>query len=111
MARHLNTIPGRLLLMLLLIHAVLMPPLFYVISNTVEGTTKDIFVDDVRNFAQIFVDRIERLEPDATEQRIVELLDSAILSGQGSYAAIDIGGRIVANKNRIFRFNIQFAQN
>ena len=97
MARHLNTIPGRLLLMLLLIHAVLMPPLFYVISNTVEGTTKDIFIDDVRNFAQIFVDRIERLEPDATEQRIVELLDSAILSGQGSYAAIDIGGRTIAS--------------
>jgi signal transduction histidine kinase len=97
MARHLNTIPGRLLLMLLLIHAVLMPPLFYVISSTTERTMKDIFIDDVRNFAQIFVDRLETLEPGATEQRFVELLDSAILSGQGSYAAMDVGGRTVAS--------------
>ena len=46
------------MLMLLLIHAVLMPPLFYVISSTTERTMKDIFIDDVRNFAQIFVDRL-----------------------------------------------------
>jgi signal transduction histidine kinase len=97
MARHLNTIPGRLVVMLLLIHALLMPPLFYVISNTVERTMKDIFIDHVRNIAQIFADRIERLEPDASEQSISEFLDSAILSGQGRYAAIDIGGRTVAS--------------
>ena len=97
MARHLNTIPGRLVLMLLLIHALLMLPLFYVISSTVERTMKDGFVDNVRNLAQIFADRFERLEPDAAEQRIVAFLDSAILSGQGSYAAIDIGGRTVVS--------------
>ena len=97
MARHLNTIPGRLVLMLLLIHALLMPPLFYVISSTVERTMKDSFVDNVRNLAQIFVDRFERLGPDAAEQRIVAFLDSAILSGQGRYAAIDIGGRTLAS--------------
>ena len=34
MARHLNTIPGRLVVMLLLIHVLLMPPLFYAISGT-----------------------------------------------------------------------------
>ena len=93
MARHLNTIPGRLVVMLLLIHALLMPPLFYAISGTVESTMKDSFIDKLRNVAQIFVDRFDTLEPNASEQRIVELLDSAILSGQGRYAAVDIGGR------------------
>lgn len=83
--------------MLLLIHALLMPPLFYAISSTAERTMKDIFIDDVRNFAQIFVDRFERLDPGANEQRIVELLDSAILSGRGNYAAIEIGSRTVAS--------------
>ncbi|MDH3909379.1 MAG: ATP-binding protein, partial [Gammaproteobacteria bacterium] len=97
MARHLNTIPGRLVLMLLLIHALLMPPLFYVISSTVERTMKDSFIDNVRNFAQVFVDRFDRLEADVTEQRIIELLDSAMLSGQGSYAAIEVGGRTVGS--------------
>lgn len=116
MARDLNTIPGRLLLMLLLIHAVLMPPLYYAISSTVERTTKDIFIDDVRNFAQIFVDRFERLEPDATGQRIVELLDSAILSGQGSYAALEIGGRnfasslMSAEDTALFREDFAFGE-
>ena len=97
MARHLNTIPGRLVLMLLLIHALLMPPLFYVISTTVERTMKDMFIDNVRNIAQIFADRIEGLEPGTSEQSIVDFLDSAILSGQGRYAAIDVGGRTVAS--------------
>ena len=97
MARYLNTIPGRLVLMLLLIHVLLMPPLFYVISNTVERTVKDIFIDNVRNVAQIFADRIERLETGASEQSLIEFLDSAILSGQGRYAAIDVGGRTVAS--------------
>ncbi len=97
MAGHLNTIPGRLVLMLLLIHALLMPPLFYVISTAVERTMKDMFIDNVRNVAQIFVDRIEGLAPETPEQSIVEFLDSAILSGQGRYAAIDIGGRTVAS--------------
>jgi signal transduction histidine kinase len=83
--------------MLLLIHALLMPPLFYVISSTVERTMKDSFIDNVRNFAQVFVDRFDRLEADVTEQRIIELLDSAMLSGQGSYAAIEVGGRTVGS--------------
>jgi signal transduction histidine kinase len=97
MARYLNTIAGRLVLMLLLIHALLMPPLFYVISNTVERTMQDIFIDNVRNIAQIFADRIERVEPGASEKSLVEFLDSAILSGQGRYAAVDVGGRTIAS--------------
>ncbi len=103
--------------MLLLIHVLLMPPLYHAISNTVERTMKDIFIDNVRNFAQIFVDRLERLDPGATEQRIVELLDSAILSGQGSYAAIEIGGRTIASSlmnardAALFREDFEFGEN
>ena len=116
MARHLNTIPGRLVLMLLLIHALLMPPLFYVISSTVERTMKDSFVDNVRTLAQIFVDRFERLEEDAAEQQLVVFLDSAILSGQGRYAAIEIGGRTVASSlmsdadTELFREDFAFGE-
>jgi signal transduction histidine kinase len=117
MARHLNTIPGRLVVMLLLIHALLMPPLFYAINSTVESTMKDIFVDKLRNVAQIFVDSFGTLEPDASEQSIVELLDSAILSGQGRYAAVEIGGRTVtsslmtAEDAGLFREDFAFGEN
>jgi signal transduction histidine kinase len=103
--------------MLLLIHVLLMPPLYYVISNTVERTMKDVFIDNVRNFAQIFVDRFERLEPGANEQRIVDLLDSAMLSGQGSYAAIETGGRTIASSlmdmddTGLFREDFAFGEN
>jgi signal transduction histidine kinase len=117
MARHLNTIPGRLVVMLLLIHVLLMPPLFYAISGTVESTMKDVFIDKLRNVAQIFVDRLDTLGPDAPEQRIVELLDSAILSGQGRYAAVDIAGRTVtsslmtAEEAALFREDFAFGEN
>ena len=117
MARHLNTIPGRLVVMLLLIHALLMPPLFYAISGTVESTMEDVFIDKLRNVAQIFVDRLDTLEPEVSEQRVVELLDSAILSGQGRYAAVDIGGRTVtsslmtAEDAALFREDFAFGEN
>ena len=117
MARHLNTIPGRLVLMLLLIHVLLMPPLFYAISSTVERTMKDVFIDNVRNFAQIFVDRLERLDPGVAEERIVEFLDSSMLSGQGSYAAIEIGNRTVVSSlmnvedAKLFREDFAFGEN
>jgi signal transduction histidine kinase len=117
MARQLNTIPGRLVLMLLLIHVLLMPPLFYAISNTVERTMKDVFIDNVRNFAQIFGDRLERLDPGVTEQRMIELLDSAMLSGRGSFAAIEIGNRTVASSlmnvedAKLFREDFAFGEN
>jgi signal transduction histidine kinase len=117
MARQLNTIPGRLVLMLLLIHVLLMPPLFYAISNTVERTMKDVFIDNVRNFAQIFGDRLERLDPGVTEQRMIELLDSAMLSGRGSFAAIEIGNRTVVSSlmnvedAKLFREDFAFGEN
>lgn len=112
-----NTIPGRLVLMLLLIHVLLMPPLFYAISNTVERTMKDVFIDNVRNFAQIFGDRLERLDPGVTEQRMIELLDSAMLSGRGSFAAIEIGNRTVVSSlmnvedAKLFREDFAFGEN
>ena len=104
------------MVMLLLIHALLMPPLFYVISSTVERTMKDSFIDNVRIFAQIFVDRFDRFDTDTPEQRIVELLDSAILSGQGRYAAIEVGGRTIASSlmdagdTLLFREDFAFGQ-
>ena len=103
--------------MLLLIHVLLMPPLFYAISGTVESTMKDVFIDKLRNVAQIFVDRFDTLGPDASEQRIIELLDSAILSGQGRYAVVDIGGRAItsslmtAEETALFREDFAFGEN
>ena len=75
------------------------------------------FIDKLRNVAQIFVDRFDTLEPNASEQRIVELLDSAILSGQGRYAAVDIGGRTVTSSlmsgedAELFQEDFDFGEN
>ena len=46
MARPVNTVQGRLVLMVLVIQAFLLPPLFFVVDRTVYRTMTSNFVDD-----------------------------------------------------------------
>lgn len=91
MARRLNTIQGRLVLMVLVIQAVLMPPLFFVVDRTVYRTVTDNFIDEVRVYSQVFVHEFSLLENLETSQEAIDLLDVAMLGGHTSYAVLQVG--------------------
>jgi signal transduction histidine kinase len=90
MARIINTVRGRLLLLLFAVQAVLMPFLFYAIYGAVKETMTDQFVDDVRSYAQVIASRFVGLRGERLDHDIVDILDFAILGGHSSYATLEI---------------------
>ncbi len=92
-----NTVGGRLIVMLLLIHAVLMPLLYVALSRVIENSLATAFVDDTRIYGRVFADNLESLDPDTSRSQIVTLLDSALLGGQSTYAAVVYGDQRITS--------------
>ena len=94
MAGKLNTLAGRMVLVLMVIHAVLMPALFYGVMVVVENSQKDSFVDGTRIYARVFADILESDTPNS-DTEIIRHLDSAILGGRGIFAAVLLQDRLL----------------
>jgi signal transduction histidine kinase len=92
-----NTVGGRLVLMLLLIHAVLMPALFVALATVIDRNIMDAFVDDARIHGRIIGDNIESALASGEHAAVGRLLDSAILGGHSVYAAIQRRDGIVTS--------------
>jgi len=87
MARRLTTLSGRLVLVVLLSHAVLLPALFLVLSSVVRQSMTDVFVDDARAQARMLADILE-LDPSEPHRSEVGQLDGAILGGRIVHATL-----------------------
>jgi signal transduction histidine kinase len=115
MAGKLNNLSGRMVLAVLLIHAVLLPALFYAVLAVVNSSEKEAFIDESRFSARVFADLFERNMP-ATDAHALELLDTAILSGRGVFATILVDDRILAsslmkeNEAGLFREDFAFGE-
>jgi signal transduction histidine kinase len=83
-------------LAVLLIHAVLLPALFYAVLAVVNNSQKETFIDDSRFYTRVFADVFESDNP-ATDAHTLRLLDTAILSGRGVFAAIIVDDSILAS--------------
>jgi len=90
-AGRLNTLAGRLILMLLVIHAVSLPVLYFAIAGIFERATTNAFIDSVRSYARTFADGFVAYPGFGAEHGIVSHLDSVILGGGSVYAVLDIG--------------------
>jgi signal transduction histidine kinase len=96
-ARKLNTVQSRLVLMVLFIQAVLIPPLFFVLDREVRHTMTDNFVDDVRAYSQVFATEFSTITDPGDRDTAIELLDAAMLGGHSSYAVLLVGDEPVAS--------------
>jgi len=90
MARRLITLSSRLVLVVLGIHAVLLPVLFYGMSAVVRQSMALAFVDDARVQGRLLADSLE-LDPNAPMSVLEEQLDSAILGGRIIHASVQRG--------------------
>ena len=97
MARRIDTVRGRLVLMVLVVQALLLPPLFLVLDRAVERTMTNYFVDEVRAISEVIADEFSALGELESPEVIVNLLDAAMLGGYSSYATLQIGDDIVAS--------------
>ena len=71
-----NTIRGRLIMILLLTQVVLIPPLLYAITVMVEHTMSDIFIDDARSYGQVFAAELSSEDLRDEPHEVVDLLDA-----------------------------------
>jgi signal transduction histidine kinase len=97
MAGRLNTVAGRLVLIVLLIHAVLMPLLFITLAQAVERNLANAFLDDSRLYARFIADSIDDLDFESGLDVVVEHLDSALLGGRIVYAALAHNDSVIAS--------------
>jgi len=93
MAGALKSISARMVLAVLLIHAVLLPLLSYGMLTLVHNVQEETFIDHVRIYSRVFADQMQSGGQLANEDRIIEALDSSILGGRCVHAAFELDGR------------------
>lgn len=83
----------RLISVVLVIHAILVPLLYLGVSSIVQDGYTDLFVNPVRSYSKLVADELEASDTAQFERRAVELLDSVMLTGQVQFAEIIDGQR------------------
>ncbi len=69
-----------------LIHAAALPALYFALSGVVRTSHERLFIDHARTFARMLAEQLELEGPAPAPQRIRDVLDLAILNGDGVYA-------------------------
>lgn len=93
MERLINSLRTRLMSVVLVINAVLVPMLYLGVSSIVQDGYEDLFVNPIRSYSRLVADELEAVDAANFDQRATELLDSVLLTGQVVYAEIIDGSR------------------
>jgi signal transduction histidine kinase len=91
MARNLKTISARMVIAVLLIHAVMLPVLSYALIDVVRNAQEEAFIDHVRIYSKVFADLLQVNDSFVSEAEILAGLDSSILGGRCVHAALKFG--------------------
>lgn len=91
MARKLKSISSRMVIAVLLIHAILLPLLSYAMLTVVRNAQEDVFIDHVRIYVRVFADILQASDELPPEHELLANLDSAILGGRCVHAALTVG--------------------
>jgi len=88
MAKFLNTLAARLILVALAVHVVLLPILFNGLLYVVTQSHEELFVNDARKYSRFLADFLETEGAMDSIEQTVQLLDSAMLGSGGIYAEL-----------------------
>ncbi|HEX8784167.1 MAG TPA: ATP-binding protein [Steroidobacteraceae bacterium] len=88
MERLVNSLRVRLIGVVLVILAALVPPLYLGVSAIVREGYAERFVNSLRAYSRLVADELEALDESDFDRHAVALLDSAVLSGQVVFAEI-----------------------
>ena len=93
MDRLINSLRVRLIGVVLVIHAALVPLLYLGVSVIIQEGYAELFVNSVRSFSRLTADELEASGDQEFEQRAAALLDGAMLTGQVVFCEITDGQR------------------
>jgi signal transduction histidine kinase len=80
------------------LHLILLPALYYGLGYVVRKSHEDMFIEHARTFARVLADEFELGVALDSESRTEDLLDLAIIHGDGRYAELVDNGRSVLSK-------------
>ena len=91
MERLVSSLSVRLISVVLVILAALVPPLYLGVSAIVRDGYAERFVNSLRAYSRLVADELEAIDGLDFERRAVAVLDSAVLSGQVVFAEVRDG--------------------
>ncbi|HME37749.1 MAG TPA: ATP-binding protein [Steroidobacteraceae bacterium] len=80
------------------LHLLLLPALFFGLEFVIRTSQADLFIEHARTFARVLADEFEVGDAMDSASRTEDLLDLAIIHGDGRYAELVDGGRSVVSK-------------
>jgi signal transduction histidine kinase len=83
-----KTIAGRISIAILAIHLFVLPALYFAVVFLVKQSNEELFVDNVRSHARIIADSLEHLEEIDSNENVINILDSLVLSGNSVFAEL-----------------------
>jgi signal transduction histidine kinase len=95
MARVLKTVSSSMVLAVLVIHAVLLPLLFYGLTRVLEEGNRNAFLDHTRIYVRTFADLLEATGEIRQDEALVADLDSAVLGGTTVFASLQTQDRLI----------------
>src|SRR5882672_898488 len=80
------------------LHLILLPALYYGLGYVVRKSHENLFIEHARTFARVLADEFELGVALDSPSRTEDLLDLAIIHGDGRYAELVDNGRSVLSK-------------
>ena len=77
------------------LHVILLPALYFGTSYIIRHSHEELFIESARTFARVIADELEVGAAMESRTRTVDLLDLAILHGDGKYAELVLDGESV----------------
>lgn len=95
MARLRDTLAGRFGIIVLMIHVLLLPALYLGVDRIVTRSHEEMFITEIRTYARVLSDELELGSAMESEDRVRGLLENVLLSGEGAFAELVAGDRVV----------------
>ena len=95
-----TSLSTRIVVVVVAMHAVVLPALYYGLSVVVSRNHIDVFIQHVRSLSRNLAEELELGDAMNSQQRVLDMLDLTVLNGDGVYAElIDNGQPILSNLN------------
>lgn len=95
MARLTDTLAGRFALIVLVVHVVLLPGLYWQLDRIVTRSHVEMFLTEIRTYARVVADELELGTVLDSEEHARTLLENILLGGEGVFAEIVEGGNVL----------------
>lgn len=90
-----TSIAARVTLVVIGVHALLLPALYFGLYYVVRNSHAEIFEQNARTFARNLAEQVESTDALESPQRATELLDLAIVHSESVYAELAVGDRSI----------------